>query len=124
MVFADGVTSEFRINATSTNGTFEPVNQTSALGIYNISNIGNTTINVTLELNASLPTCMPTYRWSNDSTITDTDANVTNATARVLNHSVEAGTTFSVWANIDYISCTANATYDKDAYFTAVYVSG
>ena len=124
VVFADSNTDEFRINATSNNGTFAPFNQTSSMGIFNITNNGNTTINVTLELNESLPACMPNWLWSNDSTITTGYANITGTTAGVLNHSVEAGTVFSVWCQIDYVSCTVGTNADRDLIFKGVYVSG
>lgn len=110
--------TRFRINATSNTGNFTPFNQTSVMPIFNVTNTGIAAINVSMRLNASLPSCMATSMVSTNSTfewpgvnITDADYNVTGTTWVQVISNLGVGQSQGIWTQVEYNSCPVGTTY-------------
>ncbi|MBD3407474.1 MAG: hypothetical protein GF411_15255 [Candidatus Lokiarchaeota archaeon] len=109
--------SEYSINATSYNGTFEPTGQTQDYWNQKVCNIGAETTNISMSLQnivnstgdsvTSLPDCMPTYLFSTNYTFErGHDANITGNTEEVVCQDLATGSCCDIWHQIDFISCT------------------
>ena len=105
----------FRINATSKTGNFTPYNQSSTNPIYNVTNNGTITVNVSFKLNGTVHSCMSTHLISTNSTFEwALDYNVTNTTWTQIITDLPVNSTQALWMLAQYENCPAGRIFYLD----------
>jgi len=101
------------------NGTFTPKGQTSSQWIWNITNIGNSNINVSAYWNATLPACMSHFLSTNSTLETSVDFNVSNTTNIMVKQNLGINANQTFWGFFYLSNCTAGVTTNATLGFSS-----
>jgi len=83
-----------------------------SIPIFNVTNTGTTAINVSMRLNASLPSCMATSLVSTNRTFEwGVDYNVTGTSWVQVISNLGVGQSQGIWTQVEYNSCPVGTTY-------------